>query len=72
MQCMAVELQGSFQASFTLNLHDRMRAPHYLDESHTVTNRQTTIRQHPERQEVAGFFVRLFVQRVGFFVHLVF
>lgn len=49
MQRMAVELQCSFQASFTLNLHDRMRAPHYLDESHTVTNRQTTIRQHPER-----------------------
>lgn len=40
----AVELQCAFQAPFALNLHDGVRISHHLNKSHTVTDRQTTIR----------------------------
>lgn len=37
MQSVRVELQGSLQAAFTLNLHDGVRAANHLNETHTVS-----------------------------------
>ncbi len=46
VQCVAVELQRPLQASFTLDLHDGVRVLHHLDETDTVADGQTAIRQH--------------------------
>lgn len=37
MQSVRVELQSSFQTSFTLNLHDRVGAANHLNEAHAVS-----------------------------------
>ena len=47
MQSVGVELQGSLQASFTLDLHDGVGATHHLDETHAVSQRQAAIGEHP-------------------------
>lgn len=46
MQSVWVELQGSFQASFTLNLHDCVGAANHFNETHTVSQWQTAIGKH--------------------------
>lgn len=36
MQSVGVELQGSFQASFTLNLHDGVGAANHFNQTNTI------------------------------------
>lgn len=37
VQSVGVELQGSFQASFTLDLHDGVRAADHFNQTNTVS-----------------------------------
>lgn len=47
MQSVGVELQGSFQASFTLNLHDGVGAADHFNQTNAISQWKTAIGKHP-------------------------